>query len=62
MATHYRGQRIADLLDEIAMLQQHMDDTIPLLTTPTGYEQYSQAYTIVVLAKAKLTALQGEDK
>jgi len=62
MATHYKGERIADLLEIIAQ----MEERLRLITTdhnPFSYAQYeevAQGYTSLALAKAKLSALQGE--
>ena len=62
MATHYKGERIADLLQIIAEMEQRLR----LLTADTDpfslaqYEEVAQGYTSLALAKAKLTALQGE--
>ena len=62
MATHYKGERIADLLQIIAEMEQRLR----LLTADTDpfslaqYEEVAQGYTSLALAKAKLSALQGE--
>jgi len=64
MTTHYRGQRITELLEVIAEMEQRLR----LLTADNHhnpfsmaqYEEVAQGYTSLALAKAKLTALQGE--
>ena len=62
MTTHYKGERIADLLEIIAQ----MEVRLKLLTADADpfslaqYEEVAQGYTSLALAKAKLTALQGE--
>ena len=62
MTTHYKGERIADLLQIIAEMEQRLR----LLTADADpfslaqYEEVAQGYTSLALAKAKLTALQGE--
>ena len=64
MATHYKGQRISDLLDEISRYEEKLaragesmrDDDAELII------RSADAWTALVLAKAKLTALQGDDK
>jgi len=62
MTTHYKGERIADLLEIIAQ----MEGRLKIITSnhdPFSYAQYeelAQGYTSLALAKAKLTALQGE--
>lgn len=62
MTTHYKGERITDLLQIIAEMEQRLR----LLTADADpfslaqYEEVAQGYTSLALAKAKLTALQGE--
>lgn len=64
MTQFYRGERIAELLDLVAQIEQRLK----LLTAETDhnpfsmaqYEEVAQGYTSLALAKAKLTALQGE--
>jgi hypothetical protein len=62
MTTHYKGQRITELLEAIAEMEQRLK----LLTADTDpfslaqYEEVAQGYTSLALAKAKLMALQGE--
>ena len=63
MTTHYKGQRISELLELIT----EMEGRLKLLTADSDpfslaqYEEVAQGYTSLALAKAKLTALQ-EDK
>jgi hypothetical protein len=64
MTQYYKGERIADLLEII----KEMEQRLRLLTADTDhnpfslaqYEEVAQGYTSLALAKAKLTALQGE--
>jgi hypothetical protein len=62
MTTHYKGERIADLLGIIA----EMEARLRLITADADpfslaqYEEVAQGYTSLALAKAKLMALQGE--
>lgn len=62
MTTHYKGERITDLLQIIAEMEQRLR----LLTADADpfslaqYEEVAQGYTSLALAKAKLSALQGE--
>jgi hypothetical protein len=64
MTTHYKGERIADLLEII----KEMEQRLRLLTADTDhnpfsqaqYEELAQGYTSLALAKAKLSALKGE--
>jgi hypothetical protein len=62
MTTHYKGERIADLLQIIAEMEQRLRliaaDTDPF--SLAQYEEVAQGYTSLALAKAKLMALQGE--
>ena len=63
MATHYKGQRIDELLGEIATLQEKLDGNADQIH-PDDDElilKYSTAYTALTLAKAKLTALKKGD-
>ena len=60
MAEHYKGERIDELLAEIAMLQEKLNGNIELITDMEQMIQFSKAYTMIIVAKAKLTALQGE--
>jgi hypothetical protein len=62
MTTHYKGERIADLLEIIAQMEVRLK-VITSNHDPFSYAQYeelAQGYTSLALAKAKLTALQGE--
>lgn len=59
MATHYRGERISDLLKRIGELTEVLD-TNYLATNPKEMNDIADAYASLAIAKAKLTALQGE--
>lgn len=61
MATHYKGERIDELLGEIATIQDKLEKNLELINTGEQAVKFSQAYSLLVLAKAKLTALQGEE-
>ena len=62
MTTHYKGERIADLLEII----DEMEQRLRLITADTNpfslaqYEEVAQGYTSLALAKAKFKAIQGE--
>lgn len=56
MATHYKGERITELLNIIASMEKKLDD----LEIVGVREDLAQAYTTITIAKAKLLALQGE--
>lgn len=66
MTTHYKGERIADLLQIISEMEQRLK----LLTAEethqpfsmAQYEEVAHGYSSLAIAKAKLTALQGERK
>lgn len=59
MATHYKGERISDLLVRIEQLTAILDEH-QLATNETEVMQIVTAYADLAIAKAKLTALQGE--
>ena len=61
MATHYRGERITDLLERIDALTKILDEN-QLTTNIDEARHICTAYADLAIAKAKLTALQGEDK
>jgi hypothetical protein len=62
LTTHYKGERIADLLEII----DEMEQRLRLITADTNpfslaqYEEVAQGYTSLALAKAKFKAIQGE--
>jgi len=56
MATHYKGERITELLNIIANMEKKLDNLGIAGVSP----DLAQAYTTITIAKAKLTALQGE--
>jgi hypothetical protein len=60
MATHYRGERITDLLVRIEELTKILDEH-QLATNETEVMQIVTAYADLAIAKAKLTALRGND-
>lgn len=57
MATHYRGERVADLLRRIEELKVVLDENAHLESDPLTVVT---AYADLAIAKAKFTALQGE--
>jgi hypothetical protein len=61
MATHYKGERIDALLEDILMWEEVLDqnrDAGNIL--PFADEQVAHAYATLAWRKAQLTALQGE--
>lgn len=59
MATHYRGERIDDLLQRIEELTKILDEN-SLASNEVEEGRIAQAYTDLAIYKAKLTALQGD--
>ena len=60
MAEYYKGERIDELLGEIAMLQEKLNGNMDSVIDMEQMITFSRAYTMLIMAKAKLTALQGE--
>lgn len=58
----YKGERVADLLQEIERLErillEHNKDVDPF--SMARYEEYCHAYSVLTIAKAKLKAIKGE--
>ena len=61
MATHYKGHRIAELLDDIARLSKELEESKDDFENETQAIRAIEAQTLLAIAKAKLTALQGEN-
>jgi hypothetical protein len=59
MTEYYRGERVADLLQRIEELKIVLDEN-QLATNADEAIQIITAYADLAIAKAKLTALQGE--
>jgi len=57
MATHYKGERISELLQRIEELKAILDENAHLEPDPL---RVVSAYADLAIAKAKFTALQGE--
>ena len=60
MATHYKGERIDELLGEIATLQEKLNQASAQDMDEVVVQKFASAYAMITVAKAKLTALQGE--
>lgn len=58
----YKGERVADLLQEIERLErillEHNKDVDPF--SMARYEEYCHAFSVLTIAKAKLKAIKGE--
>ena len=62
MSEQYKGQRIEDLMNEIARLTAILD-TFNFQELNIAEQQHiTRAYSQMAIMKAKLTALQGEKK
>ena len=60
MVTHYKGQRISDLLKQIDELSKALEDNHGAYENETQALRALEARTTLAIAKAKLTSLQGE--
>jgi hypothetical protein len=60
MATHFKGQRIAELLAEVRRLYAILEDNKDAVNSDITLEQYARAHSLVAIQKAKLTALMGD--
>jgi hypothetical protein len=61
MATHYKGQRITELLEDIERLTKALNDNQNDFENEAQAIRAIEARTTLAIAKAKLTALQGEN-
>ena len=62
MATHYKGLRITELLSQIREFQVVLELNKDSIKTEEDLMQYVQGESELAIMKAKLTALQGEDR
>ena len=60
MATHYKGLRIAELLEDIARLQKELDLNQSVATNAEEVVALVEGQATLAIAKAKLTALLGD--
>ena len=60
MPKYYKGQRIDELLEDIARLQVVLEHTRHEVATAEEAEQVVAGEATLAIMKAKLTALQGE--
>ena len=60
MTEMYKGQRISDLLNQIKDLQEALKENEGLFENETQVLRVIEAWTSLTIAKAKLTALQGD--
>jgi len=61
MATHYKGERIDELLGEIDTLQGKLNQASEQYMDEMVAQKFAGAYAMIIVAKAKLTALRGSD-
>jgi hypothetical protein len=62
MTEYYKGERIAELLEIIDEMESRLNNlTRGEDYSLAQYEEVAQGYTSLALAKAKLTALKGEN-
>lgn len=59
MATHYKGEQINALLDEIETLRRVLEDN-QIFENDLEMNAWAWGYSKLVVAKAKLTALKGK--
>jgi hypothetical protein len=60
MTEHYKGVRINELLEDIALWQSILEGTKTAVETEADVIQVVEAEATMAIMKAKLTALQGE--
>jgi molecular chaperone GrpE (heat shock protein) len=60
MTKFYKGQRISELLESIDKLSRALEDNHDAYENETQALRAIEARTTLAIAKAKLTALQGE--
>ena len=60
MATHYKGHRIAEMLEDIDRLSKELEENRDSIENKVEAIRAIEAETLLAIAKAKLTALQGE--
>jgi hypothetical protein len=60
MATHYKGQRISELLKDIDRLQRELNLNGEVASSAEEVVALVEGQTTLAIAKAKLTALLGE--
>ena len=60
MSEYYKGQRISELLEQIDKLNKALEDNHGAYENETQALRAVEARVTLTIAKAKLTALQGE--
>ena len=62
MTQYYKGERISELLKRINELQVVLELNKDGIKTEQDFVEYVQGEASLAIMKAKLTALQGEDR
>ena len=62
MTTHYKGERISELLKRINELQVVLELNKDGIKTEKDFVEYVHGEASLAIMKAKLTALQGEER
>ena len=60
MSEYYKGERISDLLAQVQELSKALEDNQDKFENETQALRAVEARTMLAIAKAKLTALQGD--
>jgi len=60
MATHFKGQRIEELMAQVRQFYAILENNKEAISTPETLSQYANAHAILAIQKAKLTALMGD--
>lgn len=60
MSEHYKGVRITELLEDIALWQSILEGTKSAVDSEADVISVVEAEATMAIMKAKLTALQGE--
>ena len=60
MAEYYKGERIEELLGEIATLEEKLNQVSTQNLNEVDTQRFAGSYAMLVVVKAKLTALQGD--
>ena len=60
MGEYYKGQRVSELLARVAELSKALEDNFGEYENEAQALRAIEAWTSLTIAKAKLTALQGE--
>lgn len=62
MSEYYKGQRISELLDRIKILQKALEEGRSEVVSAEGFVEFVEGEATLAIMKAKLTALQGDER